>query len=781
MAACAHLADGCRGWCGPHYARWRAAAAARPGLDAGRWQLTEPPIAEGGHVSLHGLPPLVMVQVLFGVWRRAQDGVKTGDISLRMACRVLASQQVTTVGDCQASQVSSKAARSLLRSFARDVRRALADPAAEQARDIWDLAVFGHRGRLDFGGITQPWLREAAKRWAAQDLPRRRGKGHANVRIVINATARLSESLRARPDHGTVPSALSRRDAENFLNRLGYLESQGTISRYQRNKTCTSTRAFLTGIRALGLTRPGQPAAGLPGDIILTAADIPALAGRGEPGRDLPPEIMAALCALDQLEPAEVRTAVQIAIDTGRRPEDITGLPLDCLARDAGGAPVLIYDNAKAGRLARRLPVSQDTAQVIIAQQHRVTARFPGTPRAGLVLLPSPLRNPGGHRPISLDMLEGRHRDWVAGLGPLRTAGGAVFDPAKIVPYAYRHTYAQRHADAGVPIDVLAGLLDHRDLDITRGYYRVGEDRRRDAVDKVTAMQFDRHGNRIWRGARTLLDAEHARYAVGQVAVPYGTCSEPSNVAAGGGACPVRFRCAGCDHFRTDVSYLPDLAAHLDDLLRTRERLAAASGIDDWARADATPSGEEITRIRRLINQINGDIACLARRRTRRHRPSRHRHPQAPRGQPRHARRPTAGTRPGEHSMPHQHRSPASTPRRHRRPGRHPRVLASRPARRLRTRPAAHRPHPPARKTALRSTRRASMAPVRARRTRRHRRPEPQNHPPRTASRRPAPPARRTRPGPRRLPRRQPRAHDPAQPRRHDTPAMNLHHTCHVR
>ena len=87
-------------------------------------------------------------------------------------------------------------------------------------------------------------------------------------------------------------------------------------------------------------------------------------------------------------------------------------------------------------------------------------------------------------------MLEGRHRELgQTGLGPLRTRDGAEFDTAKIVPYAYRHTYAQRHADAGVPIDVLAELLDHRNLNVTRGYYRVGEDRRRDAVDKVTAMQ----------------------------------------------------------------------------------------------------------------------------------------------------------------------------------------------------------------------------------------------------------------------------------------------------
>src|SRR6202030_4712352 len=88
--------------------------------------------------------------------------------------------------------------------------------------------------------------------------------------------------------------------------------------------------------------------------------------------------------------------------------------------------------------------------------------------------------------------------------------------------------------------------------------------------------------------------------------------TEPSNVAAGGDACPVRFRCAGCDHFRTDVSYLPDLTAYLDDLLRTRERLAAAlDGVDEWARADATPAQEEITRIRRLISRIKGDIAGL--------------------------------------------------------------------------------------------------------------------------------------------------------------------------
>ena len=574
---------------------------------------TQQPATAGGLVGLYVLVPLVAVQVLAGLQQRTRDGAKTGASDLRMACRALASQRVAAIGECDIECVAgSSSVRPLLRALARHARLAVSDPDSERDRDIWDLAVFGHRGRLDFTGITQRWLRESAKRWAAHDLPRHRGTGASNVGNVVSSAARLSDSLRTRPDRGDQPAALGRRDIESFLSRLAYLETAGTISRFQRNLICRGTRTVLAAVRDLSLARAGQPAAGLAGDFGITRADIPALPERGEPGRDLPAEIMTALCAaLDELPPGEIKTAVQIAIDTGRRPEEIMSLPLDCLTRDASGAPVLIYDNLKRDREGRRLPVSEHTAAVITAQQERVTGRYPATPRSRLALLPTPKCNPGGSRNITVDRFEERHREWVTGLGPLRTADGTVFDSAKIVLYAYRHTYAQRHADAGVPIDVLAELLDHKNLSVTRGYYRVGEDRRRDAVDKVTAMSFDRHGNRTWREARALLDTEHARYAIGQVAVPYGTCTEPSNVAAGGGACPVRFRCAGCDHFRTDVSYLPDLTAHLDDLLRTRERLAAMTGVDDWARAAAAPPEEEITRIRRLIARIEGDITHL--------------------------------------------------------------------------------------------------------------------------------------------------------------------------
>ncbi|MGH3512793.1 MAG: tyrosine-type recombinase/integrase [Candidatus Dormibacteria bacterium] len=613
VAACTRTADGAGGYCNPHYQRWRTAQHTNPDLDHRWWQVRESGVAEPGQVNLRALPTLVVIEVLFGIQQRVRGGAKITDVDLRVLCDALRRQQATSIVSDQVELILTKPVRSLLNAVTRHVRRALTDPVAEQAKDTWDLAIFGHRGNLSFTGIAQPWLAQAAKRWAAEQLPHHRGRGAARVRGKINGLGLLSECLGCRPDRGLVPAVLGRRDIDGFLNRLAYLESTGRISRYRRNCICRDVREALAGIRALGLTRPSGPAAGLAGDVTIGRADIPADPERGEPGRDLPPEIMTTLCAnLDTLGPAEVKAAIQIGIDTGRRPEDILGLPLDCLARDKDGGAVLVYDNIKADRLGRRLPIGETTAAVITSQQDRVRERFPHTPTAQLTLLPTPRRNPDGRTPISIDMLDNRHREWVVALPTLRTRDGAEFDKTRIIPYAWRHCYAQRHADAGVPVDVLAELLDHRNLNVTRRYYRVGEDRRRAAVDTVTALSFDRHGNRTWRDAHALLESEHARYAVGEVAVPYGRCAEPSNVQAGGGACPVRFRCAGCDHFRTDVSFLPDLTGYLDDLLRTRERLAATiEGVDEWARMDATPTEEEIIRIRRLINQIKGDITEL--------------------------------------------------------------------------------------------------------------------------------------------------------------------------
>ncbi|MFJ9447423.1 tyrosine-type recombinase/integrase [Kitasatospora sp. NPDC101235] len=502
-------------------------------------------------------------------------------------------------------------------------------PESERRKDVWDLLAFGQTGWLYFTKISQPWLREAAKQWALDDMPRRRGSSVGTaVQAHIRALNRLSESLRLqRPDRGEHLTLLGRDDIVAYLNRMAYLEQQGTVTLKTRREHCVDLRRMLTRMRAMSLTRPGRLLHGLADDFALGVDDVPAVPDEDEVGHDLPVEVMQALCAhlpwLEQGHEREIRLAVELVIDTGRRPVEICRLAFDCLERDEAGKPVLVYDNFKSHRYGRRLPIAEATAGLITAQQDRLRAKYPDTPPGRLKLLPTSYRCLDGTRPISVARLQALHRAWVESLPQLRVPtkvevdGQPVthlleFDKNKIFLYAYRHTYAQRHADAGVPPDILQQLMDHDEAVTTQQYYRVGEQRRREAVERVTAMQFDRHGNRVWRTVKALLDTERLRRAVGEVAVPYGLCSEPSNVAAGGHDCPVRFRCVGCGHFSTDVSYLPDLEAYLADLLRNRERLVAVVEADAWAKAEAMPSDEEIRRVRRLINRVKDSVNELS-------------------------------------------------------------------------------------------------------------------------------------------------------------------------
>lgn len=607
------------GYCDAHQQRLRSAKAAARGLDEDAWRGSEPAVGVGGQVSLRGLAPQVVLEVLFGLQQRCrQAGVRTKDSDLRRVCDDLRRQQVAALADYRLRPGRGGEFTAIVNTMGASCRRALSDPETEAAKDQWDLALFGHPGTVSFTTITQPWLREVGKRWALDDLPKRkirsgrRTSAGLAVRHYIGSLARLSQSLRARPDRGEDPAALSRADIETFLNRLGYLASTGQISTDARIRAVREVRGVLASARSMGLTRPGGVAVGLCDDFTIGHGDVPEEPEPAESGRDLPAEIMQQICArLDDLTSTVMRTGIELIIDTGRRPEEICDLAFGCLAHDGDGAPVLVFDNHKANRLGRRLPISQTTADVITAAQHRVRVAYPDTAVGGLKLLPTDRRNPDGRRAITAFSLGFHHRAWVNRMPVLRTVDGTEYDKSRIVLYAYRHSYAQRHADAGVPIDVLRELMDHRKLDTTSGYYQVGHDRRREAVDKVAAMQFDRHGDRVWRQAEELLDSERARRGIGETVVPFGVCTEPSNVQAGGHACPYRFRCAGCDHFRTDVSYLPDLRAHLDDLLRNRERLLATQDLEDWARAEALPSETEIGRIRRLISQVEAGLDQL--------------------------------------------------------------------------------------------------------------------------------------------------------------------------
>src|SRR5450759_2057842 len=281
-------------------------------------------------------------------------------------------------------------------------------------------------------------------------------------------------------------------------------------------------------------------------------------------------------------------------------------------------SPVLVHDMPKVGKHGCRLPIHDREATIITAQQARVRATFPDTPTDRLALFPRPLTNPDGTKALATAHLQRAMRIWVAALpdldGPDRGADGRLlpFARDRVFPYAFRHTFAQRHADAGTPVDTLKELLGHDTVRTTLGYYRVGAKRKRDAQDRLGPLQIDARGRRVRPGLSVLSDTEAAREQVGQVAVPFGICTEPANVDAGGHSCPFRHRCTGCEYFRTDPSYTPELRGYLAQLLTDRERLTTAvPALADWARRDAAPSEEEIDAVRRLLRANDEVITGL--------------------------------------------------------------------------------------------------------------------------------------------------------------------------
>ncbi|MCX4808494.1 hypothetical protein OG594_44105 [Streptomyces sp. NBC_01214] len=609
-------------YCKTHTQRLRVVRQ-EPGFDEAWWRRTERAVSSTREVSLRGLPDLLVAEALYALWSRVEKGYKLRPECLRPLydrLRVLQAASLVRVTDPEAVGFGREQA-TMIRAAQIALVRLNSTPETERVKDVWDMAVFGHTSTVPFTAITPSALRKAMKVWVYDDLPRRRNKNAVHhARAVVAAVAMLSESLRLqRPDRGEEPAGWGRGDIVAFTNRMGHLTASGKMSASRRLAFTRFVRRVLLRVRTLGLAGPGGLLEGMPVDFALWPEDMPDEPEHTEAGRDLPEEVMRVLCAnldlLEEMSTTEVRVATELLV-----PDEIYTLKLDCPETDPDGSPVLIYDNHKAYRLGRRLPIGGETADVIRRQQQRVRARFPNVAPARLKLLPRSKTNPEGTKPVS--DIAGSHRKWVDSLPDLTVpviaveAGAQVthlvpFDKARIFTYAYRHCYAQRHADAGVPPDVLKELMDHRVITTTQGYYRIGAERRREAVDRVTALQFDRHGNRVWRAAQSLLDSEHGRRAIGEVATPYGVCREPSNVAAGGHACPLRLRCLGCEHFSTDVSHLPDLKAHLADLLRSRERLMSAFEADDWARTQATPSNEEINRVRRLIDRVTNDLDQL--------------------------------------------------------------------------------------------------------------------------------------------------------------------------
>ncbi|MGH9011287.1 MAG: tyrosine-type recombinase/integrase, partial [Acidimicrobiia bacterium] len=304
------------------------------------------------------------------------------------------------------------------------------------------------------------------------------------------------------------------------------------------------------------------------------------------------------------------QTIYQVLRDTGRRPGEIVSLKIGCI-EVIDGENNLIYDNHKAARRRRRLPITRDTTAIILAWERR-REEMPTAPPTRQWLFPSPLlraQQSLGH--LTVACVGRAFKVWrekiptIDGevLGP--DGGPLPFNRSLITPCVLRHCYAQRHADAGVPVDVLKELLDHVAIQTTLGYYAVSLKRKQHAIRSVGALAVDADGN-------PAPFADAVAYERASVSVPFGNCTEPSNVKAGGGHCPIRFQCAGCGFYRPDPSYLPALEEHAASLRADRET-ARAMGAADYVIVNLSAEIDAFCRVAARMRRRLSKLAPEAR------------------------------------------------------------------------------------------------------------------------------------------------------------------------
>src|SRR5664280_1347381 len=127
------------------------------------------------------------------------------------------------------------------------------------------------------------------------------------------------------------------------------------------------------------------------------------------------------------------------------------------------------------------------------------------------------------------------------------------------------------------------------------GYYSVSLKRKQQAIRAIGALATDAAGHPAPFTSPTA-------YQRASVSVPFGNCTEPSNVKAGGGACPIRFQCAGCGFYRPDPSYLPALEQHIA-VLRADRETARAIGAAAYVINNLTAEIDAFTRVAETMSR----------------------------------------------------------------------------------------------------------------------------------------------------------------------------------
>ena len=528
--------------CYGHRRRWKQRGC--PDLEEFA-RACETPAGERERADLRPLPRQLRLELQYALQCRHDDNmIKTRPSVIRSVTRRLAHSGVTSLlaRDEQewrswCASVNNPPATGLLIYAHRRVAT-LAEGQGwenEYPRDIWRLRRLGidsAHATLRFSGISQPWLKDLAKRWARWRFSTGLSAGacYQGVQAVTRFGAFLEQA------GVQAPAQVSREVLERYLAVLhAELAGKRTHRAY-----IGLLNTFLQAVRRHGWD------ASLPPSAMFFPEDYPR-DGEKLP-RALAEHVMAQVedpASLARQHNPAYRLITIILIRCGLRISDVTGLPFDCVVRDAGGAPYLRYYNRKMKREAL-VPIDEELETLAGEQQRRVLERWPdGIP----VLFPRPTANIDGHRPISYTSYRDALYRWLEDCD-VRDEHGR---PVRLTPHQWRHTLGTRLINRDVPQHVVQKILDHDSPQMTAHYARLSDKTVREHWEKARKVSATGQPVQISPDG-PLGDAAWARQQLSRAtqSLPNGYCQLPLVKT-----CPHANSCLTCPMFVTTTEFLP--------------------------------------------------------------------------------------------------------------------------------------------------------------------------------------------------------------------------------
>lgn len=653
--------------CEVHARQW--ARAGSPPLD--EWVGAARPAFTGDEeVSLSALRPVVREQVLYGFEHQLRGGGRISPVQVRAAVTWLLMNDATDLRRLDLPTRGSSTTYLRLWRAASEKRGATPDTERRRAEIRLDILHPKHGGRVvNLEDVSEPWLLHLAQ----EQIWTLAAKGASSSSLVNLGISIRWFSLFLRQTYPeSHPRLIGREGMTAFLSWLQHRfhDSQEAASLAAGDPRRSSLeRNLLPGQRKRALMMGEQRlydtvrhvkqllddnrdwlVANGAADVYLAAEEVPPwpepahLQKSEEQGRSedaLPEFVFLRLMdeqSLSLIPPGNRRNLLELQMRIGRRPWELRHLRFDCLSwgeasiEDPSGTasllryPYITYWMEKVGR-RHLLPLHETDAEVITRQQAYLRGNFPhwfgadGQPLSEkLLLFPTPREsraNALGTVPVNYTAPHHWIRRWVAQLPELEDEDGLPFPASRIFLYAFRHTYAQLRADAGVPLDVLQVLMGHRESSTTQVYYRPSKARRVDAAQAIAARyRLSVGGDRVALQSQAEADSARIRAGVASVPVPAGACHEMNNVRADGRGCPIFYRCFACRFFSTDFTHLTELrqlrakkAEHLVALETGYGTVLRKSSLAD---ANITLLREEVRQLDDLVQKCEKDMDSLS-------------------------------------------------------------------------------------------------------------------------------------------------------------------------